>query len=283
MPVNCYFCFVRMIEKLIRKFNLSNDQQNIIVQNFSRKISETGLENLKSPELAGFIHELLTEATGVNDLYKEEKVSHNRMLLELYNKLRHKVHTSGHPLNQALRYALAGNIIDLGPSHTFNIIEEMEGVTRKHLAVDHSELLFSQLQTAKNVLYLGDNCGEIVTDRLFIETTGRSDIYFAVRGYPALNDATREDAHFTGMDKIARIIDNGHNAPSTLLEKCSDEFLNIYKKADLIISKGQGNLEGLVNVKDKNIFFLLTVKCEVMAERTGTNVKDIVVMNNQTF
>ena len=133
-------------------------------------------------------------------------------------------------------------------------------------AIDYSEKLRRKVYEAKTILYLGDNAGEIVFDRLFIETMLPKRIIFAVKEGPILNDATLADALEVEMDKHAMLISNGSNAPSTILSTCSNEFLNIYKSADLIISKGQGNLEGLMNEKDERIFFLFMAKCEPIAE-----------------
>jgi uncharacterized protein with ATP-grasp and redox domains len=134
---------------------------------------------------------------------------------------------------------------------------------------------------AKNILYLGDNAGEIVMDKLFLETIKHQNVYYAVRGMPVINDVTIEDAKYVGIDKFAKIISNGYDSPSTILDKCSEEFINIYNKADLIISKGQGNLEGLINVKNEKIFFLLMVKCGVIGDELGVKKGDFVVYNNK--
>lgn len=108
------------------------------------------------------------------------------------------------------------------------------------------------------------------------------NLWFAVRGAPVINDVTPEDAHYTGMDEVARIISNGHDAPSTLPEHCSSEFMEVFNKADVIISKGQGNLEGLLDYPtDKEIFFLLMVKCDVIADILGVSKGSFVVCNQK--
>jgi len=108
-----------------------------------------------------------------------------------------------------------------------------------------------------------------------------NNVVFAVRGYPVLNDATLADAQEIEMDKIADIISNGFDAPSTILSQCSSEFLDVYNSADLIISKGQGNLEGLIGERDPRLFFLLMVKCNVIGERLNVKKGSIVVFNQK--
>jgi uncharacterized protein with ATP-grasp and redox domains len=126
---------------------------------------------------------------------------------------------------------------------------------------------------------LGDNAGEIVWDKILIEELIEAfdlDITYAVRGFPILNDVTVEDAHFVGMDKVVKVISNGFDAPGTLLDRCSEEFLKNYKTSDLILSKGQGNYESL-SEQHRSIFFLLNVKCPVIAEDIHCNVGELVL------
>ena len=143
-------------------------------------------------------------------------------------------------------------------------------------AIDDSLQLKQALSEAKTVLYLGDNCGEMVFDKLFIETIMHPNLIYAVRGAPIINDATPEDAKYVGMDLVADVISNGYDAPSTLLEHCSSDFLEILDRADVIISKGQGNLEGLLGKTDKAVYYLLMVKCEVIANVLSVPVNSFV-------
>jgi len=132
-------------------------------------------------------------------------------------------------------------------------------------------------------LYLGDNAGEIVFDKLFIRTINHRNLTYVVRGGPIINDATMEDAEYTGMNKVANVISNGFDAPSTVPSESSRQFQQYFSKADIIISKGQGNLEGLLPLNDKRIFFLLMVKCDVMAELLGVDKESFVVFNPASF
>ena len=135
------------------------------------------------------------------------------------------------------------------------------------------------------MLYLADNAGEISFDKLLIEEIRNQynqdkDIFFAVKEKPVINDALAEDALFFGIEKMAKVISSGSDAPGTVLEFCSREFLELYAKADLIISKGQGNFEALVG-EDEDIFFLFKVKCPVVARHIGCKLGDVILKANK--
>ena len=196
----------------------------------------------------------------------------------MYTELKKNVIGSSNPFEKALRLAISGNIIDYGVGNTFDIDGAMYKVQNSNFAIDDSKELKEKISKAETVLYLGDNAGEIVFDKLFIETIIHPNLYYAVRGAAIINDATIEDAHYINMNQVADVISNGYDAPSTVLDKCSTEFKEIFEKADVIISKGQGNLEGLLDQTDKEIFFLLMVKCQVISEKLGVNKGDFVVM-----
>lgn len=227
------------------------------------------------------MHRLIRKATCIDDPYKREKQQFNELLLSLEDDIRDEIHLSTDPFRTALCYALAGNIIDFGPRKPFDALKTISEASLKIPYKDHSAELKEALKEATTVLYLGDNAGEIVLDKLFIETIHHPNLYFAVRGYNIINDVTLEDAERTGMTKVAQVISNGYDAPSTIINRCSPEFREIYQKADFIISKGQGNLEGLIDVTDKKIFFLLMVKCHVIAELIRVPEREVVVMLNQ--
>jgi uncharacterized protein with ATP-grasp and redox domains len=227
------------------------------------------------------MYRLIKKAIHKNDPFKKEKILYNNLLLNLEKEIRAVINKSENPIQTALQYALAGNIIDFGPPKSFDLFEALTAGLSKKPAIDHSALLFEELRKASTVLYLGDNAGEIVLDKLFIETIVHPNLYFVTRGANIINDVTLEDAVNVGLTKITNVISNGYDAPSTLVNRCSPEFRKIFDKADLIISKGQGNLEALINTNSKKIFFLLLVKCNVIAEMIGVQEKETVVLYNQ--
>ncbi|PLX04014.1 MAG: hypothetical protein C0594_09705, partial [Marinilabiliales bacterium] len=116
--------------------------------------------------------------------------------------------------------------------------------------------------------------------KLFIETMNHPSLTYVVRGEPVLNDATIAEADYVGLHKVARVISNGYDAPSTIIGSFSDEFMEAFNEADVIISKGQGNLEVLLSVTDPRIFYLLMVKCDVIGKHINVPKGNFIVAQN---
>jgi uncharacterized protein with ATP-grasp and redox domains len=230
-----------------------------------------------APQLQVPLQKKLVELSGVKDLYRTEKCKSNNLALSLVQYWRDAVASSRDPFSMAARLAIAGNIMDYGANDTFDLRKTIERVFQVKLAIDHTEKLRAAVARAKRILYLGDNAGEIVFDKLFIEIIGLSNVTFVTRGGSTINDATLKDANDVRMQEVATVISNGLAAPSTLLSHSSEDFLEIYRNADLIISKGQGNLEGLIDENDPRIFFILMAKCDVIAERLNVKKGDFMI------
>ncbi len=167
----------------------------------------------------------------------------------------------------AIRMAIAGNTIDWGPERPFDIEQEVIDSLVSDFAVCDYNRFKRYLGDASEILYLGDNAGEAVFDRILIEEM-KKPATFVVREMPVINDITFWDALAAGLDEVAGLVSSGVDAPGTLLESCSADFKRIYDNSDLIISKGQGNYEALSDEK-RPIFFLLKVKCRVIARDIG--------------
>ena len=281
MRHECYFCHIRTIEKLIDKFK--PDEK--VAENFIfsvHKLIESNWE-LSNPQMATEIHRMAKIHLSNTNLYAEEKLKANDILLKEYPYWKAIVNESENPFFTAAKLSVIGNIIDYGAqSVSDDISDQIESFFHKDLKVDMTAELQNEIRKAKKILYLGDNCGEIVFDKLFIETMKHPNITFAVRGEPVINDATLEDANQVGLDKVCKVIPNGFDAPSTLIDFCSDEFAAEYNSADLIISKGQGNFEGLLHKSHQNLYFMLIAKCKPMGELLGVTKGDMVVTNLKT-
>ena len=263
--IDCIPCFVRQTLDAAR---ISSDDPIVheqIIRDVLRWLSQMDM-SLSPPALAQRIHRRLRELTGVADPYRKQKDQHNQMALQLLPGLRTQVENSNDPLMTAANLAVAGNIIDLGAKSGLNeheIHDAIRHAAEKSLEGDR-EAFRAEVKRVKNILYLADNCGEIVFDTLLVEQLGVKRVTVAVRGMPIINDATLEDAVTAGLTDLVRVIGNGSDAPGTLIEDCSDEFRKAFESADLIISKGQGNFETLSHC-GKNIFFLFKAKCPVVA------------------
>jgi uncharacterized protein with ATP-grasp and redox domains len=179
------------------------------------------------------------------------------------------------PLETAVRLSIAGNIIDFGPVREYDLLDVVERVLAQPFAVDHGAALREALARVDHVLYLADNAGETVFDRLLIEQL-ELPVLYAVKGGPTLNDATREDALAAGLDQVAEVVSNGSDAPGTILDRCSKEFRKLYDEAELVIAKGQANYETL-SAEGPRVFFLLQTKCPVIARDVGVPTGSIVL------
>ena len=277
MNQECLQCQINSLEKRIDKFEIAPEKREKLINELAKDISNVDLENSFSPEITRNILHSMKVVSEITDPYKTEKDESNRELLNRYKEFKQMVETSDNPFNTALRLAVAGNIIDFGPTHKFNVSETIERVLVSNFSIDHSEQLKAEIEKANTILYLGDNCGEIVLDKLFLETINHPNVFFAVRNKPVLNDVTEKEALEVGIDKVAKIISNGDDTPSTLLHRVSEEFRDIYNTADLIISKGMGNYEGLMYETNPRLFFLLMIKCQVIGNNIGAQKGDFIV------
>lgn len=278
----CLACFLRQTVQVGRVCHCSEESQIASVKAVSRLLPE--MDTMKSPpENAYDVYQTIHVATGVEDPYKELKNQSNAQALKLLESLRLEVLSDDVPLLAAVRFAIAGNIIDYGAMSNPDINKALAQSRSSVPVVDHSTAFLARINTLEKgarILYLADNCGEIVYDALLLEGLHKSgfDLTVAVKDGPIINDALLEDAYAAGLDKYARIISNGTRCPGTVLDLCSLEFVEIFETADLIISKGQGNFESLSEV-DRDIVFLLTVKCRVaarhLAELTDTAPGDV--------
>ncbi|HBZ66883.1 MAG TPA: hypothetical protein DEO70_08585 [Bacteroidales bacterium] len=277
----CFFCFTKAFERLIEKENLSVNDKNQLTCDLAGLYVKCR-EDFSAPAFSRDLYAILKQFTNCSDPYKEEKKKSNDLVLGMYPQLKEQILHSANPFDTALRLAIAGNIIDYAVSTEFNLKSTIEKVFQSDFAIDHSDELKQALSEANTVLYLGDNSGEIVLDKLFIEHIRHPNLYYAVRGAPVINDSTMEDVKYVGMDKVAHVISNGYDAPSTIIEHCSTEFRGLFNQADVIISKGQGNLEGLLGKTNKVVYFLLMVKCDVIADALHVRNGDFVVIRNNT-
>jgi damage-control phosphatase, subfamily I len=286
--LDCIPCFFRQMLEGARIVKASPKDQKWILDEFAKMIPGISLRS-SPPEIARLGYSLLRNISPNGDPYKEIKQKSNRIALKLLGRLKNKVAHSKNKLLTALELAIAGNIIDFGVKNNLNVKDELTKILKqesksiRQRSIFHYTEFKSVLKRAKNILYLGDNAGEVAFDRILIEEIKRiypeKNISYAVKDRPIINDALIEDAKFCGIDKFASIVSNGADAPGTVLSLCSKEFKDIYKKSDMIISKGQGNFESLSENK-KPVFYLFMVKCDVVARETGCAMEDIVLYYN---
>ena len=234
------------------------------------------------PELGTNVHRIVKRVTGNIDPYKQLKEKYNYTALELYPKLKFIVENSEDPLLAATKVAIAGNVIDFGPKVNINLEKEVEKVLDSELAINDIDQLKKSFLKSRKVLYLADNAGETVFDRILIEELLKRnvEVTYAVKEAPILNDATFRDAEIAGITHIAKVISIGTDCTGVVFEECSRDFLREFQNSNLVISKGQGNYESLNDAENKEIFFLLKIKCQIIAEDIGAKTSSIVLMRS---
>ncbi len=278
---DCIPCFLRQALNAARLTTADIKIHENVMRKVLGRVYEMDL-NQPPPLMGQQIYRIIREASGDSDPYKKIKNKFNTFVLDLYPEFKKKITTSVNPFETAVRLAIAGNIIDFGVDAEINTSTVYQ-VVNQSLTQELNgsiEKFKEAVLSANKILYLGDNSGEIVFDRLLIEQLPYDKVTYAVRGYPVINDVTMDDAVATGITKLVTVIDNGSDAPGTILDECSDKFKRVFHDADMIISKGQGNYESLSD-SNKNIFFIFKVKCRVVAENTKSALGSMVIQNNK--
>jgi len=276
--LDCIPCFARQALEAMRRLGRDAETTERLVRVVLAELSR--LEFNQPPPVAGKrIHRLIRELLDDEDPYRELKERFNRYALELYPSLARQAGESADPFETSLRLAIAGNSIDFaafGDISETTIGAVLERAMRRPLVGSVSRLR-REVEAAREILYLADNAGEIVFDRLLIERLPRDRVTVVVRGHPVINDATMEDAKAAGLTELVEVIDNGSDAPGTLLDDCSASFRRRFERADLVVAKGMGNYETLNEMGGRRIFFLLIAKCPLVAEHIGCAEGEFVV------
>lgn len=253
-----------------------------------RKMLDTIGDQIKSfplsatpPEMGQIIYKTISEISGVDDPYKTAKAKHIQQANDIFPYLQEIVSNADNKLLTAIRIAIAGNIMDLGMEKSFDLKDDLEKILNQKMAICDIQNFKKILKKAQFILYLGDNAGESVFDKILIEALEKQ-VTFVVRDKPVINDVTYDDAIASGIDQVADIMSSGSDAPGTFIDRCSPEFQQTIKRADLIISKGQGNFESLSETK-LPVFFLLKAKCPVIANHLGVMEDDIILKQSDFF
>ena len=277
--LDCYACFLRQALDAARLAGADEREQKAVLLRVLDLLKEIPLSSTP-PEIGDQVHRLVRREVGDGDPYLPLKQASTEKALGLYPRMKELVAEADDPLDVAVRLSIAGNIMDAGPNRDYILWETVERVLAQPFAVDDGAALRDALSKTDEVLYLGDNAGETVFDRVLIESLD-VPVTYVVKGGPTLNDATREDAVAAGLDGAAEIVDTGLDAPGTILDQtrercCSREFRRLYDEAELAIAKGQANYETLSEEGPK-VFFLLQAKCPIIARDAGVPVGSIVL------
>jgi uncharacterized protein with ATP-grasp and redox domains len=270
---DCYTCFQRQAVGVCRDLGVTEYVENRVVRAVTG-VLDSRPESDTPPELAVAVYEAVTKVLGVRDPLAERKKKDNESALRLVPDVRFIIGESSDRLAAAVKGAVLGNVIDYAADPDFDIASEINEIFEKEFAVYDYDLFKKELNEARWVLYIGDNAGEAAFDRLLIEETGKQTVYMT-RGAPIINDCLVEDAFACGLGEVADVVSSGCPMPGLVLDRCSDEAVELFRTAPLIIAKGMGNFEALSEV-EAPIYFLLKIKCGVVARYTGYEVGDFI-------
>ncbi len=273
----CFPCFLRQVIISLNQTDLGREKKIEIIKDTMKEVENTDISTTPAHSTT-FLHRKLRALIGRDPFY-EIKKKYNRIGLSLYKELKELVSSSEDPLFTATRLAIAGNAIDFGIYTSVDIESEIRRSLEEQMAIDDYTLFKNRLMETDHLLYLLDNAGEIVFDRILIETLNSMNIRVTavVKDSPVINDATIEDAKEVGIDRYAEVITNGSDCIGTILQWCSEAFRKRYNSSSLIISKGQGNFETLCHERG-SIFFLFQAKCDVVADFIGVKRGGMLLM-----
>lgn len=272
--LDCLPCTLRQVLEASRMVTDDTTLQEKIMEESLKVL--LGYRDYKcSPDMGRAMHRIVKKYTGVIDPYQEIKLKDMEAAKKVYPLLKSFLLKKGLSNYWALKISATGNIID----SAINNIPDIEGIIEEELekefAVCDIGVFEEKLKTAKSLLIIGDNAGETVFDKVLAEHFSNLDITYAVRSEPVINDTTQKEAYASRLDECAKIISTGCSSPGIILKECSDEFLDIFSTADIVLSKGQGNYEALTDF-NRNVFFLLKVKCPMISKRLKVGLYEYV-------
>ena len=268
---DCIPCMIRQTIDAARLGTASEDLQRQVLNQVLAHLQQVDYQ-LAPPEIGKQIFKIIHDLTGCSDPYRDLKLRYNKFALQHYDSLKHQVYLNEDPVLLAAKLAVLGNLPDwAGDAGSTQIEQILQNARSQKFSIDDYYYFLQDLSTRRNILYLADNAGEIVFDKLFIEVLQRFypersfNFTVVVRSAPIINDATMEDARLINLEKVALVIENGDGSPATVLHRVSAEMKAFFTQSDLIISKGQGNWETLHQEK-KLIYFLLKVRCPLIGD-----------------
>lgn len=272
--LDCIPCFMQQALRAGRIATTDEAQIKKILDNTAAMVSTIPMQS--TPAQTGMkVYDIVSQVSGVEDPYIAIKAKHIQQTKAIYPQLEELVEKSEDKLLTAIKVAIAGNIIDLGVNMHFDLVNDVQNILKQDFAILDYQAFKIQLEKAAFVLYIGDNAGESVFDKILIKQLNKP-VKYVVRSAPIINDVTKEDAIASGLDKVADIIESGSKSPGIILELSSPEFIELFQKAPMVISKGQGNYEGLSDCS-RSVFFLLKAKCAVISKHLGVAEASIVM------
>jgi damage-control phosphatase, subfamily I len=279
--LDCIPCFIKQSLEAAR---MATDDETIHAEVLKAVMTHLRAISFSNspPELSKDVHEIIRNITKSKDPYRKVKDTSNKMAKNRYPYLKKMVEEADDSLLMAVKLAIVGNVIDFGTCNRYNVEDMVANAVKRDFDNGAYPQFKKSLTNAKTILYLADNNGEIFFDKLLLKELLKREkkITYVVRANPIINDATVEDAKFAGIDKLATVIDGDagqkQSSPGMVLNFASKKFKDLFKESDLVVSKGQGNYEGLSDV-DRDVFFMLVVKCPLVARDIDGEVGKLIL------
>ena len=280
----CYLCIYNQTFNITNRLNLDEKTAAEVLQKAAFVLSKYDL-SFAPPVIASEVYEVISEITKKDDLYEKEKIEAINEALKFKSILEKRISKSKDKLFDACKIAVAGNVIDLGVNQSYDLTKEIKRIFEMDFFKnDYSEFKKSALN-AKTICYLADNAGENVFDEILIKVIKEFNpdvkVFYVVRGKPVINDVTVKDLKGLEIFELAEVIDSGVDSPGFCLSKANKESIDIFKNADLVISKGMGNFECLYEEVDREVFYLFKVKCDVVARKSGSKNGEYMLMKSK--
>ena len=271
-----------MVKQTVTAVMLNENDPAVQIQTIKKVLDSliSADDHISPSEIAGMNNQIVRESLGVIDLYKDEKTRSHQHAFSYLDDLRKLITRGEDSLEQGLKVSAAGNIIDIILEVDYDLWKEVERTVNQELMGGGLESFRKKLKEAPYLLYLADNVGETVFDRVFIETLD-IPVKYVVKSGPILNDATLENALEAGLDQVAEVMENGSWSPGTVLTQTTLEFQNLFDESPLVLSKGQANYETMDEQGDK-VFFLLRTKCPVLSNLLEIPVGNLVMKQGKS-
>lgn len=235
----------------------------------------------RSPaEICYDVERAAAKMLGTADPYRSLKKKLNKLSMPVAVKAEKTVQDADDPLHTSLLFACAANTLDVAVLSASTPQDVIEFAKTRSFEPDNYDQLKEELETARSVLYILDNAGEIAFDKLVVQQLLDKDVTCVVRKSPIFNDATREDAQEVSLASICSVTDPGTDALGLPLDLCSSKFKMVFDNSDVIIAKGMANFETLEGVTSKSVYFLLVAKCPVVAGLLGVKVGGMVLLKD---
>jgi len=266
---DCITCLMNQTLKVSKLLGLDDNKSKTLLDHTAQLLIDHDL-NHTPPQIAKSIYSMISEITGEADPVALAKEHATKLALEVNTDF---VHT----IQEAIKLATIGNVIDFGAQNQLDLNATIQSHFHRSFGIDDLADFEQELKEAKELVFIGDNVGEHIFDKLLIEMIKKSynvDVYYFVRGKPIINDVTVKEAQI--LKNCAHIIDTGVATPGYDLKEANAESKAIFDRADIVLAKGMGNFESLYLEADRPVYFLFIVKCNVVAQAIGKEVQELI-------